>query len=197
MWEKGERLWVLSIHTHLPYPHTSSPHTSSPHTSSPHIPPSTLNHPTPITTQGHTADVLDVCWSKKGLFLLSASMDHTVRLWHISLDTCLSVFTHNDYVTSLDFHPINEHFILSGSMDGKVVYGWWCGVVVCGLVVVGWWVVVVVGTYTHTYIYILQHKPIYTPTHLYTHLLTHLHTHRCAYGTYQATKWQITVMCMT
>ena len=40
---------------------------------------------------GHEADVLDVAWSRSQ-FLLSASMDKTVRLWHISMDECLRVF---------------------------------------------------------------------------------------------------------
>ena len=40
---------------------------------------------------GHTADVLDLAWSKSQ-FLLTASMDKTVRLWHISMDDCLRVF---------------------------------------------------------------------------------------------------------
>ncbi len=40
---------------------------------------------------GHEADVLDVAWSRSQ-FLLSASMDKTVRLWHISMDDCLRVF---------------------------------------------------------------------------------------------------------
>ena len=43
------------------------------------------------TFAGHTADVLDLAWSKSQ-FLLTASMDKTVRLWHISMDDCLRVF---------------------------------------------------------------------------------------------------------
>jgi WD40 repeat protein len=43
------------------------------------------------TYSGHTADVLDLAWSKSQ-FVLSASMDKTVRLWHISMDDCLRVF---------------------------------------------------------------------------------------------------------
>lgn len=47
---------------------------------------------TPARTYlGHTADVLDLAWSKSQ-FVLSASMDKTVRLWHISMDDCLRVF---------------------------------------------------------------------------------------------------------
>ena len=42
--------------------------------------------------RGHKADVLDVAWSKSHQFLLSASMDRCVRLWHISRDDCLRVF---------------------------------------------------------------------------------------------------------
>ena len=43
------------------------------------------------TYMGHTADVLDLAWSKSQ-FLLTASMDKTVRLWHISMEDCLRVF---------------------------------------------------------------------------------------------------------
>jgi WD40 repeat protein len=41
--------------------------------------------------RGHKQDVLDVAWSKTN-FLLSASMDKTVRLWHASMNDCLRVF---------------------------------------------------------------------------------------------------------
>ena len=37
--------------------------------------------------------IVDFSWSKSG-FLLSASLDCTVRLWHISNDNCLCVFKH-------------------------------------------------------------------------------------------------------
>lgn len=41
--------------------------------------------------QGHKQDVLELCWSKSQ-FVLSASMDKTVKLWHISMDECLRTF---------------------------------------------------------------------------------------------------------
>ncbi len=48
--------------------------------------------PTPVKEfRGHKADVLDVCWSRTH-FLLSASMDKTVRLWHPTVVDCLRVF---------------------------------------------------------------------------------------------------------
>ncbi len=53
---------------------------------------------------GHTADVLDVSWSKN-YFILSSSMDKTVRLWHISRNECLCCFQHIDFVTAIAFHP--------------------------------------------------------------------------------------------
>ncbi|KAK9850113.1 hypothetical protein WJX84_008956 [Apatococcus fuscideae] len=71
------------------------------------------------TYRGHRQDVLDICWSRSQ-FLLSASMDKTVRLWHISMDDCLRVFRHTDFVTALDFHPVDDKYFLSGSIDGKV-----------------------------------------------------------------------------
>ncbi|OTB07931.1 hypothetical protein M426DRAFT_317434 [Hypoxylon sp. CI-4A] len=65
---------------------------------------------------GHTGDILDISWSKNN-FLLSSSMDKTVRLWHISRPECLCTFKHKDFVTSIAFHPRDDRFFLAGSLD--------------------------------------------------------------------------------
>ena len=69
--------------------------------------------------EGHTASVLDLSWSKNN-FLLSSSMDKTVRLYHVSRDDCLCAFKHNDFVTSIQFHPRDDRFFLAGSLDSKL-----------------------------------------------------------------------------
>jgi WD repeat-containing protein 44 len=66
--------------------------------------------------EGHTGTVLDLSWSKNN-FLLSSSVDKTVRLWHISRQECLCTFRHKDSVTSISFHPTDDRFYLSGSLD--------------------------------------------------------------------------------
>jgi WD40 repeat protein len=66
--------------------------------------------------QGHSGTVLDLSWSKNN-FLLSSSMDKTVRLWHISRQECLCTFKHKDFVTSIAFHPRDDRFFLAGSLD--------------------------------------------------------------------------------
>ncbi|KAL8996498.1 MAG: hypothetical protein Q9169_004007 [Polycauliona sp. 2 TL-2023] len=69
--------------------------------------------------EGHTASVLDLSWSKNN-FLLSSSMDKTVRLWHVSRLECLCCFKHSDFVTSIQFHPRDDRFFLAGSLDSKL-----------------------------------------------------------------------------
>ncbi|XP_052784065.1 WD repeat-containing protein 44-like isoform X2 [Mya arenaria] len=69
--------------------------------------------------RGHSADILDVSWSKN-YFILSSSMDKTVRLWHISRRECLCTFQHMDFVTAIVFHPRDDRYFLSGSLDGKL-----------------------------------------------------------------------------
>lgn len=71
------------------------------------------------TYNGHTSDLLDVSWSKN-YFILSSSMDKTVRLWHISRRECLCCFQHIDFVTAIAFHPRDDRYFLSGSLDGKL-----------------------------------------------------------------------------
>jgi WD40 repeat protein len=71
--------------------------------------------------EGHTADVLDLSWCySRNTFLLSSSMDKTVRLWHVSRVECLACFLHEDFVTAITFHPRNDKYFLSGSLDCKL-----------------------------------------------------------------------------
>ncbi|KAI3909255.1 hypothetical protein MKW92_051304 [Papaver armeniacum] len=68
---------------------------------------------------GHTSDVLDICWSKSNC-LLSSSKDNTVRLWQVGSHECRQIFPHNNYVTCVQFNPVNDAYFISGSIDGKV-----------------------------------------------------------------------------
>ncbi|CAF2121707.1 unnamed protein product [Brassica rapa subsp. narinosa] len=68
---------------------------------------------------GHSDDVLDLAWSKSQ-HLLSSSMDKTVRLWDLSSKACLKVFSHSDYVTCIQFNPVDDNYFISGSLDAKV-----------------------------------------------------------------------------
>ncbi|CAK7333853.1 unnamed protein product [Dovyalis caffra] len=68
---------------------------------------------------GHLDDVLDLSWSRSQQ-LLSSSMDKTVRLWDMESKSCLKLFAHNDYVTCIQFNPMDERYFISGSLDAKV-----------------------------------------------------------------------------
>lgn len=65
---------------------------------------------------GHTNEIIDLSWSKNN-FLLSTSMDKTVRLWHATRDDCLCQFKHKDVVTKIAFHPTDDRFFIAGSLD--------------------------------------------------------------------------------
>ena len=64
-------------------------------------------------------DIVDLSWNQND-FLLSASIDRTVRLWHVSTGECLHCFPHADFVTSVDFHPTNDLLFLSGCFDKRL-----------------------------------------------------------------------------
>ncbi|KAJ2879571.1 hypothetical protein FB639_003057 [Coemansia asiatica] len=79
-----------------------------------------LLEPVPFRSYvGHGSDVLSLSWSKNG-FLLSASADRTVRLWHPHRPECLCTFRHRDIVTSVAFSPRDDRLFVSGSLDCRL-----------------------------------------------------------------------------
>jgi WD40 repeat protein len=66
-----------------------------------------------LLLQGHSEDVLDLSWSAGG-FLLTASLDKSVRLWHLSQPGCLRKYWHSDIVTGVQFHPGDAQRFVSG-----------------------------------------------------------------------------------
>ncbi|KAG0497892.1 hypothetical protein HPP92_002583 [Vanilla planifolia] len=70
--------------------------------------------------EGHVDDILDLCWSESSQYLISSSMDKTVRLWDMKSKACLKLFVHSDYLTYIHFSPIDDNYFISGSLDGKV-----------------------------------------------------------------------------
>mmetsp|Transcript_43042 Transcript_43042/g.168490 ORF Transcript_43042/g.168490 Transcript_43042/m.168490 type:complete len:379 (-) Transcript_43042:2649-3785(-) len=69
--------------------------------------------------EGHTKPVVDLDWSQAN-FLLTASMDTTVRLWHSARGECLRIFKHGDVVSSVVFHPCDNITFLTGCFNGKL-----------------------------------------------------------------------------
>ena len=80
----------------------------------------TFLNPTPYRIfEGHTGDIIDIAWSKSN-FILSASTDKTVCLWHVSRNVCLQYFRHPDIVTAIEFHPAHDRYYISGCFDRKL-----------------------------------------------------------------------------
>ncbi|PWY98777.1 WD40 repeat-like protein [Testicularia cyperi] len=69
--------------------------------------------------KGHMGDIMDLRWSKNG-FLLSCGSDKTAKLWHPQRGDCLCTFTTPDVVSSVDFHPNDDRYFISGGLDGKL-----------------------------------------------------------------------------
>ena len=73
----------------------------------------------PIALSGHRSDIVDVSFAPSQ-FVLSASIDHTVRLWHPSKNAALSVFQHPDFVTAVHFNPLDDRTFATVCFDRKV-----------------------------------------------------------------------------
>ncbi|KAF1879326.1 hypothetical protein Lal_00005792 [Lupinus albus] len=68
----------------------------------------------------HHNAVFDVCWIKEDTQILTASGDHTMKLWDVQEKKCIGVLVgHTGSVKSMSSHPTNSDIIVSGSRDGS------------------------------------------------------------------------------
>ena len=70
--------------------------------------------------KNHSGDIIDLCWSNYySDLLLSASIDHRVILWDISLENnCfISEYKHSDMVTCVKFSPSDPSIFATGCLD--------------------------------------------------------------------------------
>ncbi|EGG12631.1 uncharacterized protein MELLADRAFT_114823 [Melampsora larici-populina 98AG31] len=69
---------------------------------------------------GHTDTITSLAWTKSGKFLISASMDKTVRVWEVESGLEVKQCIHTDFVTTISSDPNDENYFLSGSIDRKL-----------------------------------------------------------------------------
>ena len=68
--------------------------------------------------QGHEGNITDICFEEKDNFFITASRDHTIRIWSISSGKCVNVLkSHTDVVSSV---CCRENMIISTGYDGFV-----------------------------------------------------------------------------
>ncbi|KAJ3386005.1 WD repeat-containing protein 44 [Lobulomyces angularis] len=77
-----------------------------------------FNNPYLVFT-GHKDAIIDITWSRNN-FIASSSLDKTVRLWHVKEPECLCSFIHRDAVASVRFHPFDDRYLLTGSLDSRL-----------------------------------------------------------------------------
>ena len=70
----------------------------------------------------HTSDVVMLEFSQDG-FLISCSLDSTVKIWHPSQEKSLGTFEHQDAVTSVSYFPTDSSMFLAATL-GNSVFAW-------------------------------------------------------------------------
>ncbi|KAL3694049.1 hypothetical protein R1sor_007700 [Riccia sorocarpa] len=68
----------------------------------------------------HTGAVKDVQWSTDGQQLLSCGFDRTARLTDVEYGSEISVFTDEQYLNVVRFHPLERNVFLAGGGKGSV-----------------------------------------------------------------------------
>eukprot|EP00768_Dysnectes_brevis_P006754 gnl/Dysnectes_brevis/5453_a7849_467.p1 GENE.gnl/Dysnectes_brevis/5453_a7849_467~~gnl/Dysnectes_brevis/5453_a7849_467.p1 ORF type:complete len:573 (-),score=83.77 gnl/Dysnectes_brevis/5453_a7849_467:27-1745(-) len=82
--------------------------------------PAIISSPPLRSYEGHTSEVLALSWSRNNSFLLSASLDGDVRLWHPIRAHCLGIFSHRAPVATVKFHPSDDRVFFSAATDKRL-----------------------------------------------------------------------------
>ncbi|KAI0207981.1 WD repeat-containing protein 25 [Lamellibrachia satsuma] len=69
------------------------------------------------TLRFHEKAVKDATWSVQGREVLSGGYDRTARICDVEKGVTTSCCHHNDFVTSVKWHPVNHHLFVTGSRN--------------------------------------------------------------------------------
>lgn len=68
----------------------------------------------------HTRGVTDFEWSMTNEFLVSASLDNSIRIWDVNKGACLRIIYDDAPVTCVRFHPFNNNIVVAGTASGRL-----------------------------------------------------------------------------
>ncbi|SCW01717.1 LAFE_0E05710g1_1 [Lachancea fermentati] len=72
------------------------------------------------SSMGASSEIYDLCWSPDDKFIVTGSMDNSVRIFDVEQSKCIVVSTeHNHYVQGVTWDP-NDEFIISQSADRSI-----------------------------------------------------------------------------
>lgn len=66
--------------------------------------------------KGHTSDIMDFEFSKDNEFIVSCSLDRSIRVWDAATGECVRHFEEDNPLTCIRFHPINQHILVCGDI---------------------------------------------------------------------------------
>ena len=72
-----------------------------------------------IKNGGHTDMITKAIFSKDGKYVVSSSLDNTVRIWEASTGQCLGIYNESCDVISIDFSP-DGTYIVAGLLNNKI-----------------------------------------------------------------------------
>lgn len=73
---------------------------------------------------GHTDRITDLCFSEDGKWLLSSSMDGSLRIWDVMLARQIGLIEVDVPITALSLSP-NMDVLATTHVDKNGVYLWW------------------------------------------------------------------------
>lgn len=74
--------------------------------------------------EGHTDRITDLCFSEDGKWLLSSSMDGSLRIWDVILARQIDAIQVDASITALSLSP-NMDILATAHVDQSGIYLWW------------------------------------------------------------------------
>lgn len=74
--------------------------------------------------EGHTDRITDLCFSEDGKWLLSSSMDGSLRIWDVILARQIDAIHVDVPITALSLSP-NMDILATAHVDQSGIYLWW------------------------------------------------------------------------